>query len=291
MTEETGQLAVETPKDDYVQHSVVEAEKADSTSEAPKEAPKEATEETASEVRKKPGGYVKKLNQREAELAQLGAKHAEALAELERLRSGTPKKTEAPKPVNGEPTETDFDNYGDYIKAWTKWDNREAIKQFQTEQNTRHQEAQKAQAYDTKVQSHEQRVATLAETDPAFDPEVYDQRLLDVMQKGLVSQQLEDAVLDSDISEKITLHLLDNPTELMALQGLPEIALNRAVAKIEARLENQNQSVKPAVKTTKSPPPISPIKSNSSGITKELDELPYEDYKKEMDKRDRESRR
>lgn len=288
MTVETGQPAAETPKDDYVQHSV-EAEKA-TAPEAPKEAPKEATEEPSSEARKKPGGYVKKLNQREAELAQERERNAKLAAELEQLRSGTPKQTETPKLADGEPSENDYESYGDYIKAWTKWDNREAIKQFQTEQTRQAEEAKKNQTYDAKVQSHEQRIAALAETDANFDPAVYDQRLLEVMQKGLISQQLEDAVLDSDISEKITLHLLDNPQELMALQGLGEIALNRAIAKIEARLEN-NQTVKATVKMTKASPPISPVKSNSSGNTKALDELPYDEYKQEMDKRDREKRR
>lgn len=292
-TESGAQVAVEAPKDNYVLHSEEVLKEAEAAKEAPSDGEKPEEKDTGNEAqKKKPGGYVRKLNRAEALLAEKDAENVRLQQELEKLRPKPDKVQEnsATKTADGEPAEDQFDSYGDYIKAWTKWDNREAIKQFQVEQDSRTKESRKAEDFQSKVLTYQEKVAALAENDSTYNPEVYDKKLLEVMQKGLITKQLEEEILDADNAERVTRHLLDHPEELILLRNLDDKALTRAITKLDARFENQGQSVKVA-KTTKSPPPISPVKSNSSGNNKSLDELPYEEYKREMDKRDRESRR
>lgn len=263
MTEEnlvTGETAVETPKDDYEVHSeTVLKEQEKEAPEAPKEEAK-APEEEGSEKVKKPTGYVKKLNQKDAEIAQLRA-------QLEARSAAEAKPAEGDK----EPSENDYESVLDYIKAHAKWEAKQELNAFKTEQaQTAQKQIQEAE-FTKLVETNDVREAEFIKTNPDYfdviDP---------LIEQGLVSEELATAVMKFEASPAIAYHLAKNPSDFLMIQNLKGAQLDYALNIINNAVSTPQAA---AARQTRAAAPISPVKPTAS-TGKNIDEMDYEDFKK-----------
>ena len=82
----------------------------------------------------------------------------------------------------------------------------------------------------------------------------------------MISDQVKDAILESDIGPRIIYHLAENPEIAEKINKLSLVNALKEVGKIEARLEKapESKAEAKAVEVSKAPRPISPLKSMSA---------------------------
>jgi hypothetical protein len=80
-----------------------------------------------------------------------------------------------------------------------------------------------------------------------------------------VSNEVRDAIFESDVGPRILYHLAENPDFAQKLQGMTLTAALRTIGKLEAQYEKTEPQTKPAVGKSKAPVPINPIKSAANG--------------------------
>lgn len=274
LPEESGQTAVDTPQDDYVLHSETLKEAEKPVEEKPAAEPetedetedKEPEEDTSSERKPKRGGFQKKLERKDAEIARLRE-------ELATKSAGTPKQdfpSETGAPAK--PKMDDFNTYQEYEEAKDKY--YEDLADYKADQKvskafqTRDQQSQIQQ----KNATYEQKVAEFAKETPDFK-----QSLDNLFAEYEIPETMVSAVIDSDMGPEVAYYIAKNPEIAERMTHMGILQLNKEIGKIEAKLE---MSKKPeAAVTTKAPRPISPV-SKSSSTTKDPSEMPYEDYVK-----------
>lgn len=219
------------------------------------------------EVKPKRGGFQKKIEKLSTTLEQERAEKEAALAELARYRAGEPSKK--PDNANGEPKEDDFETYGEYVKAQARFEARQEFKTQQEQERKSQGEKQVRETYQAKIGDYRQKAAEYAQTQPDFD-----ERVSEYMGSGYVTQEVEAAVIDSDMGPQVAYYLATHPEEAMALDGKGIVAINKAIGKIEAKLEGQKSS---PVRTTKAPPPIDPVK-NQASTSKRPEDMTQREY-------------
>lgn len=298
MTEqvETGQTADVAPTDDYTLHSEEVAKEKAASQPEPQNPDAEDSEESESQNAppKKKGGFQKKIERKNQEIAskdqEIASKdqeNAQLRAELERLRSVAQQpKQEAPK--DGPPDINDFTELlgpNGYNAALIRYEaKQEAQALLKADKEASRAEATRV----LEIREWEAKTAVLEESAEVFrqDHPDFDQAIEAAEKAGLVTPQVVRAVVDSDIGVQLSYYLATNPAELQALHGLSEKQFYKAIGRIESKLEGGTSI--PA-KTTKAPPPISPVKSTAKS-TKSLDELPYEEYNRIRTQQERERR-
>lgn len=279
------EVAVEAPADDYVLHSEEQAKEAAKTNPEPEKPETEAAklpetpegeEGESSEAPKKMGGFKRKLLAKEAEIAELRK-------QLEQYQKPADK-TQKTADFDKEPSVEDYDNVLDYVKATQKWEVAQALK----EQNKAALEAKEAEVYQERVQDYTERLRSVVEQNPDVLAKIEE---LDA--SGLVTPVIERAVIESPVGEKLTLHFTQYPADLEVISQMPEKQMIRIIGQLEARLmmSEQPKTEQAAVRITKAPAPVNPVRAPSSTSTKSLDELPYEEYVKVRNKQERDSRR
>lgn len=259
-------IAVEQPKNDFTSTEVdqVEAE-AVKPAEPKKEEPPEVAEveadsenDTGDEVKKpRKGGFQKKIQRLEAEVAVLRAQQAPVKTEDQK----------EPTEQGSKPKSEDFQIWEDYSEAHIDW----KIQQREIVQSKKAKETAYQQEYQTKAQRFEAQKSEMRERFPNFDEKLanYD---------GPTSQIMDMAIVESDMSGEILNYLGDHYEEAEKLAGMSEIAAHKFVAKIEARIESERSKDKPAVKTSKAPPPIKPVGSGKGTGTKDPEEMTGDEY-------------
>ena len=291
MTEqvETGQTADVAPTDDYTLHSEEVAKEKAASQPEPQNPDAEDSEESESQNAppKKKGGFQKKIERLKTEYDAVSERAIRAEAELERLRSVAQQpKQEAPK--DGPPDINDFTELlgpNGYNAALIRYEaKQEAQALLKADKEASRAEATRA----LEIREWEAKTAVLEESAEVFrqDHPDFDQAIEAAEKAGLVTPQIVRAVVDSDVGVQLSYYLATNPAELQALHGLNEKQFYKAIGRIESKLEGGTSI--PA-KTTKAPPPISPVKSTAKS-TKSMDELPYEEYNRIRTQQERERR-
>lgn len=291
MTEqvETGQTADVAPTDDYTLHSEEVAKEKAASQPEPQNPDAEDSEESESQNAppKKKGGFQKKIERLKTEYDAVSERAIRAEAELERLRSvAQPPKQEAPK--GGPPDINDFTELlgpNGYNAALIQYETEQRVKtMLQADKEASRAEATRAQ----EIREFEAKTAVLEESAEVFRQEHpdFDQAIEAAEKAGLVTPQIVRAVVDSDVGVQLSYYLATNPAELQALHGLSEKQFYKAIGRIESKLEG---GISIPAKTTKAPPPISPVKSTAKS-TKSMDELPYEEYNRIRTQQERERR-
>ena len=88
----------------------------------------------------------------------------------------------------------------------------------------------------------------------------------------VVSDQVRDAILESEVGPRILYHLAENPEIGTKLNSMSMASALKEIGKLEARFENsETVETKPAVAKSKAPAPIKPIGSTSSAIDAGID--------------------
>ena len=96
-----------------------------------------------------------------------------------------------------------------------------------------------------------------------------------------VSDQVRDAILESEVGPRILYHLAENPNIAEKISKSSLITALREIGKLEARFEKTEPKETKTVAVSKAPAPISPIKATSSeqAVVSDTDKMTYAQYK------------
>lgn len=249
------EAAVEQTPAEPVQAEAPEAEAAD-------EAP--ATEERKQNPRLEKR-FSEITKQREA-ARQEAERERQARVELENKVKELESKLAPPK---AEPTEADpkpkpeqFSDMFEYAEALSEWTADKRIREEKVKEEQRRAEGERQKVLDTWAN----RVNDFRSKTPDFDDMVGS---ADVT----VSNEVRDAIFESDVGPQILYHLAENPDVAKKLSGLTPIGAIRLIGKLEAQLEGPKAEApqkEPVVKS-KAPAPITPIKGNAAAPVTDLD--------------------
>jgi hypothetical protein len=208
-----------------------------------------------------------KLERRFSDLTkQREAAKAEALAEREarerlevRIRELEAKSQPKVEEPAEEPKPEQFADMYEYAKALTDYRVEQRLMEEKVKEAQARAEAQRQQVINTWAQ----RVNAAKAEIPDFDEMVSS---ADVS----VSNEVRDAIFESELGPQILYHLAENPEIANKLQGMTVTGALRTIGKLEAQFEKTEPQTKTAVKS-KAPAPINPIKASANGPVTELD--------------------
>ena len=98
----------------------------------------------------------------------------------------------------------------------------------------------------------------------------------------VVSDQVRDAILESDVGPRILYHLAENPDIAEKISKSSLITALREIGKLEAKFEKtEPKEVKPVAQKSKAPAPISPLKATNSeqSVITDTDKMTFAQYK------------
>ncbi len=235
MIDESGDIvAVDNPIEEVVEQEVLHTEE--------KQEPEiqEKQEETDGEVKKKrPSGFHRKISKLEQQLAEANAR----LAEISK-----------PATLDKEPQLDEFESYDAYNRALVRYEANNIIKE-RDERAKQEQEQQKL------IDKQHQQETSWEEKEESLG-DLYDEyhELLEQNKTKNFRKELIQAARESDMGPQVIHYLLKNQNELATVnnEDVSTYAIYKKIAQIESQL-----SSKPAVKGSKSPAPITPVKRSS----------------------------
>ena len=232
----------EPPQDDNGQSEPVEASDEATTTEDRKRNPK-------LEIR-----FEKITKQREEarEEARKEREQRESLeAKVKELESRSqPQKVEAAE----EPRPEQFTDMYEYAKALTDYKVDQRLGEEKQKVEQAKAEAQRQQVINTWAKRVESAKAEM----PDFEAMVGS---ADVV----VSNEVRDAIFESDVGPQVLYHLAENPDIAEKLQGMTVTSALRTIGKLEAQFEKAEPQTKTVVGKSKAPAPINPIRSAANG--------------------------
>jgi len=240
---------------------VVEAVKTEPTPvEESRSEPTEASDDaTATEDRKQ----NPKLERRFSEITkQRETARAEAQREREarevleaKVRDLEAKATPSAEPAaDQEPLPEQFTDMYEYAKALTDY----RVDQRMNEEKQKEVQARAAAERDKVINVWADRVKAAKSEIPDFDDMVGS---ADVT----VSNEVRDAIFESEVGPRILYHLAENPEIATKLQGMTLTSALRHIGRLEAQFEKTEPQIKPVVGKSKAPSPINPIRSAANG--------------------------
>lgn len=242
--EETTPAAVENtePVEEVVEQSEPEAEEEAKVTEERKPNPK--LEKRFSELTKQ-----RELARQEAERERQRASDLESrIKELEKIASPTQTFDE-----DREPQPSQFSDAFEYAKALSEWSAENAVKQMKKIEA----EAKIAEERAKVVQEWNKR-------QEQYKIELPDYEDMIASSDVVVSDQVRDAIIESEVGPRILYYLAENPDAAEALSKKSTTAALREIGKLEARFERKEESSKPVAQKSKAPAPLSPLKAASS---------------------------
>lgn len=249
-------LAAETPTEaEKNAEPVVEEEKQSEPEEAEKEA-------TVTEERKPNPKLERRFSeitkQREAAREE-ARKEREAREALEaRLKELESKVNPAPTPQvdeDAEPQPSQFEDAFEYAKSLADWSAKKALKERDKQEAERKrlaEEAEKHKSWADKVNKAKSQL-------PDFDDMVASSDVA-------VSNEVRDAILESDVGPQVLYYLAENPEFAASLANMSSLKALREIGKLEAKLEKSEpkQEVKTVAAKSNAPEPISPLRATSA---------------------------
>jgi len=240
---------------------VVEAVKTEPTPDVESRSePTEASDDaTATEDRKQ----NPKLERRFSEITkQRETARAEAQREREarevleaKVRDLEAKATPSAEPAaDQEPLPEQFTDMYEYAKALTDY----RVDQRMNEEKQKEVQARAAAERDKVINVWADRVKAAKSEIPDFDDMVGS---ADVT----VSNEVRDAIFESEVGPRILYHLAENPEIATKLQGMTLTSALRHIGRLEAQFEKTEPQIKPVVGKSKAPSPINPIRSAANG--------------------------
>lgn len=186
------------------------------------------------------------------------------LRELE-ARVNPPAAKAEPTEIDPKPRPDQFTDAFEYAEALAEWSADKRVKEERAKEAQARAEQERAKV----MESWSSRVNDFRSKTPDFDDLVASSDVV-------VSNEIRDAIFDSDVGPQILYHLAENPDVASKLQTMTPIGALRMIGKLEAKFEAApapaEKSEKPVARTTKAPPPITPIKASTNGPVTELDE-------------------
>lgn len=234
-----------------------------------------------------------KLNKRFSELTQ-ARKDAEAKAAKEaddakaakeeaaaarREAAELKAKYEPPKSaeIGPEPQPAQFNDVGEYAKALKDWAADNAIR----ERAAAEAQEQARKADETKVQNWKERQTAIKAEIPDYEAVISASTLT-------VSDQMKEAIVESDVGPAILYHLATHPEENAAIAALTVGQMLKRIGRLEVSLSKaaETKPTTPIAHVSKAPAPITPLRGASSPVGVKRDANgefygTYEEFKKD----------
>ena len=189
----------------------------------------------------------REMARQEAERERLRASELETkLKALE--QSSTPK---AQTFEDKEPQPSQFTDAFEYAKALSEWSAENAVKQMKLQEA----EVKAAEERAKVVEAWNKRQASAKADLPDYEEMIASSNVM-------VSDQVRDAIIESDVGPKILYHLAENPEIAEALSKKSVTAALREIGRLEARFDVKEPSK--TVQKTRAPAPIQPLRASSS---------------------------
>jgi len=204
------------------------------------------------------------LAKQEAEQARIRTQELEQ--ELKAIKSQAVPKEQS---RDEKPRPDQFVDAFEYAEALADWSAENAVMRARQEDVEKMKQAERAKVIDTWNKKLE---ATKSEL-PDFDDMVASSDVV-------VSDQVRDAILESDVGPRILYHLAENQELAEKISKSSLITALREIGKLEAKFE-KTEPVKSVAQKSKAPAPISPIKAGTSeqAIITDTDKMTYSQYK------------
>lgn len=237
--------------------AVETAEPAQNEEQSEPEAKEDAKKQEPEKAKEKLNKRFDKVSKRAQEAE---AKAAELERQLQELKAGNVQQQEPEKAqVTDKPQAHQFNDAFEYAEALAEWSAENALKQRDEQEAQR--KAQEAQERLTKAWA--ERIEKAKADLPDFDRWVQSSNIV-------VSNEIRDAILESDVGPQILYHLATNEDEASALTDMPTAKALRQLGKLEARLEAKVETPKAekkkeSVSSSKAPEPIKPLSSGKVG--------------------------
>lgn len=227
------------------------------------------TEGKATEERKQNPKLEKRFSELTKARKQAEENAAKALAEKEALEARlkeyeeriAPQQKTAEDPIGAEPRADQFDDAFEYAKALAEWSAEKALYERDQQEANRKLEEERQKV----IKSWSEKLEKAKPNLPDFDDILASTQVV-------VSNEVRDAIVESDVGPEILYHLASlDGEEAEKFQNLPLTKALREIGKLEARFEKQaiaeeKPVSKPVVQKSKAPAPLSPIKATGSAM-------------------------
>jgi len=259
-------LAEEAPVEAVVEETPTEpAEEANDQSEPQ---PEETKETKATEEKKQNPKLEKRfseLTKQREEARKEAQREREAREALEnRLKELEVKVNPQPvEQVNAKPSPSQFNDAFEYAEALAEWSAEQAILNREKAETERKVQEERSKV----IKSWNERLETVKADLPDYD------EMIASASDITVSDEIRDAMLESEQGPRILYHLAENPELAEKLNSMSKVSALREIGKLEARFEAKETpketpkteaETKPSVAKSKAPAPISPIKTSSA---------------------------
>jgi len=259
-------LAEEAPVEAVVEETPTEpVEEANDQSEPQ---PEETKETKATEEKKQNPKLEKRfseLTKQREEARKEAQREREAREALEnRLKELEVKVNPQPvEQVNAKPSPSQFNDAFEYAEALAEWSAEQAILNREKAETERKVQEERSKV----IKSWNERLETVKADLPDYD------EMIASASDITVSDEIRDAMLESEQGPRILYHLAENPELAEKLNSMSKVSALREIGKLEARFEAKETpketpkteaETKPSVAKSKAPAPISPIKTSSA---------------------------
>lgn len=235
-----------------------------------KEPEAQEQEERVEEGEKKPNSAIERrfseLTRQREEARQEVARERAAREALEARFAALEGKgkpvVEEVKKTDEKPDPADFTDAFEYAEKLAEWASEQAIARRDSEEKEKAAKAEQAKT----VSAWVERQSAVKADIPDYDEKIASSSVQ-------VSDQVRDAILESEVGPRILYHLAENPDIASDIAEMTVPAALRAIGRIEAKFYPSSSAEKtenkPAV--SKAPAPISPIKSGNAGAEVQID--------------------
>ena len=258
-------LAEDSPTEAVETEPVAEVEQ----SEPVVENEEKVTEEPKPKVKMRFDEVTKQRDLAKQEAEQARQRTQELEQELKAIKSQAAPKQEQSRDEKPRPDQ--FVDAFEYAEALADWSAENAVMRARQEDVEKRIQAERAIVIETWNKKLE---ATKSEL-PDFDDMVASSDVV-------VSDQVRDAILESDVGPRILYHLAENQELAEKISKSSLITALREIGKLEAKFEKtEPKEVKTVAQKSKAPAPISPIKAGTSEqvIVTDTDKMTFQQYK------------
>jgi len=249
-------LAADAPTEAVEAEPVVE--------QAQSEPEPEVGEETQAEAEDKPKKQNPKLEKRFSELSkardaakQEAANERQQREALEaRLRALEQQPQQQQQTVsNDEPMPENYSDAFEYAKDLAKFEARRMIEA----EKQQVEQAKAAERQNEVIKTWTERVQKAKADMPDYDEMVGSSDVA-------IHDVLRDVIIESDVGPKILYHLAENEEYAKKVASMPLPQALKELGKLEARYSDSPEEKSPAVRTSKAPPPINPIRGATNMV-------------------------
>ena len=275
---------LETPEDSSPE---VDSEAPEPAPEAPEEPAGEPEEDlskyTYKQIHANPTLRIQKATadaaQAKREAAQYAQEAKEAREQLERFRKA-PGKPEGQPEGDPEPEEASYDDYRDFVKAQSRWETRQELRERDQQRATEERAFQIKQSASNRVRGYQEQIAAAG-----------GQSFIDKLPEAVLNidpeSPLGTLLMESDKAPQLMEYLRDNPDEIRALSSLHPIRVGRALGRIEGKLEGVAVTATAPRAVSSAKPPVRPVAGSASGGNESSDDGSFEDYVKRENAKER----